>query len=160
MKNIIKVAGILSWFNLIVGCFLIVCGILIGLTSGSILNILLSVLLPTAFVLHSYAALQLKKSIINPNIPLGSQTPIGIRFMGYITLFFALINIFYSVSILLHTQEFVKEIKLPPGSPTNINLIGIFRAGCVIALLFSMSLALNAVLNLRLLRWLMSQPKE
>ncbi|HTS42931.1 MAG TPA: hypothetical protein VMH01_00940 [Puia sp.] len=159
MKNVVKTTGVLSWINLCVGCLLVFCGVLMGIASGNLLNILIFVLLPSAIILHSYASLQLKKSVMNPDIPLGSQTPIGIRFMGYIMLFFSFFNIYSSVSILLHAQEFVREIKLPPGSP-KINLTGVIRAGCTIALLFSVSFAVNAILNLRLLRWYMSQPKE
>jgi len=87
MKNIIKITLILSWFNLVIGSILILSAIFMGLASGNILNILTLVILPSAFVLHSYAALQLRKSILHPEIPLGKQTPVGIRFIGYAALF-------------------------------------------------------------------------
>jgi hypothetical protein len=159
MKNIIKITLILSWFNLVIGSILILSAIFMGLASGNILNILTLVILPSAFVLHSYAALQLRKSILHPEIPLGKQTPVGIRFIGYAALFFAFINIVYAINILGHTQDFVQQVKLPPEA-ANLNVAKLLKFVTAFSLLFSMSIVFNVIINFRLLKWYIIETRE
>lgn len=132
-----------------------------GMVNGSIFAVLTAVVLVSAIVLHSYAALQLRKSIIHPEIPLGNQTPIGIRFIGYIALFFAFVNMINSITIMQHMQEFVQQLKLqmPAGSP-NMDLTKLIRGVSVFALLFSITIVMNVVINFRLLKWYMMETKE
>ena len=130
-----------------------------GLASGNILNILTLVILPSAFVLHSYAALQLRKSILHPEIPLGKQTPVGIRFIGYAALFFAFINIVYAINILGHTQDFVQQVKLPPEA-ANLNVAKLLKFVTAFSLLFSMSIVFNVIINFRLLKWYIIETRE
>ena len=67
-------------------------GGLIGtLMSAGALPMLLSVVLTGSIVLHSYATLQLRKSMLNPEMPLSSQTSGGLRIVGFVALFFAII---------------------------------------------------------------------
>jgi len=152
MKTIIKITAILSWFNLVIGSILVLGGIFMGLAAGGILNILTLIILPSAIVLHSYAALQLKKSILHPDIPLSNQTPVGIRFIGYVALFFAFINIVYAINIFQHTQDFVQLVKLPPEA-ANINVARLLRIATAFSLLYSASIVANVIMNFRLLRW-------
>jgi hypothetical protein len=159
MKNIINVTTILSWINLVIGGLFVLLGILVGLASGNFLNALVLILLPGAIVLHSYAALQLRKSIVRPDIPLDNQTPIGIRFMGYIVLFFALFNIVYGISVLGNIPELAKQVKLPPEA-ANLNVVRLLRFAFVFSLLFSASIAANAIINLRLLKWYIKETRE
>ena len=159
MKNIINVTTILSWINLVVGGLFVLLGVLVGLASGNLLNSLVLILLPGAIVLHSYAALQLRKSIVRPDIPLDNQTPIGIRFMGYIVLFFALFNIIYGISALGNIPELAKQVKLPPEA-AKLNVVRLLRFAFVFSLFFSASIAANAVINLRLLKWYIMETKE
>ena len=92
MKKILILTAVLSWFVLISGSILVLTGLLMATASPGLLGLLTGVFLTSSIVLHSYAAIQLRKSILHPTIPLGRQTPVGIRFMGFASLFFALFN--------------------------------------------------------------------
>jgi hypothetical protein len=74
MKTALKTATILSWINLIIGGILVLGGLFSMLMAPNVMLMLISVVLTGSIVLHSYATLQLRKSIINPDIPLSSQT--------------------------------------------------------------------------------------
>src|ERR1700748_3049830 len=115
MKNELKVATFLSWFNMIVWGLVAVLGILGVILSGN-LSYLVITFLTGVTVLHSYASLQLQKSIKNPAVPLSNQTPIGIRFMGFIALFFGVLYIGDGIGLLQSTPDMVKLLQpqLPP----------------------------------------------
>jgi len=152
MERLTKLTAVLSWFNLVIASIIALVALVSGLAAGNMLYLLMSVLLASAIILHSYAALQLRKSIVAPQIPLAHQTPVGIRFMGYVSLFFACMNLFNSVSIIQHTPDFISQVKLPPGSP-KIDLIALLRGVSVFAIFFSLTIIFNVILNFRLLRW-------
>jgi hypothetical protein len=152
MKRIVQITTVLSWFNLGIGGILVLAGLMMALASGQILSVGTSVVLVSSIILHSYAALKLRKSIIHPDIPLNRQTPTGIRFMGFVALFCSLMiagNAFY---ILQNTREFADQVKLPPEAK-NLNITGLLRGTAVFTLIFAVSILSNVILNLRLLRW-------
>ncbi|PWT77839.1 MAG: hypothetical protein C5B59_02995 [Bacteroidetes bacterium] len=159
MESYTKLTTILSWFNLVIASILVLTGLISSLTMGSIPLLLAVLLLGSAIILHSYACLQLKKSIIHPEIPLGHQTPVGVRFMGYVALFFAFLNLVNSVTALQHTDEFVKQVILPANAP-KVNLRGMLRGVAIFTILFSLTILLNVYLNLRLLRWYQLQTRN
>ena len=158
MKTLMKIVGFLSWFNLIVGAVLILGALLSGIGSGNIVYLLTSIVLVSAIVLHSYAALQLRKSIMHPEIPLGNQTPTGIRFIGFVALFFAFMNIVNSVTILQHTADYAQQIKLPQGAPP-VNLQKVLQVAGIFSLIFSACILSNVILNFNLLRWYRANQK-
>ncbi len=86
MKTVLKISSILSWFNMIVWGIVIVLLVLNILGVGQ-MGILFFPFLLCVIILHSYAALQLHKSIRNPETPLSRQTPTGIRFIGVVAAF-------------------------------------------------------------------------
>jgi hypothetical protein len=102
-------------------------------------------------LLHSYAALQLHKSIKNPAVPLSNQTPVGIRLIGFVALFFGITYFANGIAILQSPGEFVKlmQAQLPQAKFNN----GSLRAGGLFTLLCGLSISLNVFLNFRLLRW-------
>src|SRR5580698_10367156 len=101
MKKEIAVSNILSWANLIISGVLVLFALLSMLVYPGI-QFLVSAVLIGCITLHSYAALQLRKSLLNPNIQLNKQTPVGIRMMGYMALFFAIILSSESVYMMQH----------------------------------------------------------
>jgi hypothetical protein len=153
MKKVLTFTLVLSWINGIVASFFVLFGlIMVVFTSGGA-ALLTSVVLISAVILHSYAAIQLNKTMVNPAIPLNKQTPTAIRFIGLIALLFALLNGSYSIVVLQHAPDFLHQIKMPPGSE-KLPLLAIFRFISFLSLLFSATVALNVFLNLRLLgRW-------
>lgn len=159
MKTILKITNVLSWINLTVGGILVAGGLLSMLSTPNASILLVSVVLTGSIVLHSYAALQLRKSIVHPNIPLNKQTPAGIRFIGFMALFFAMLNIGNAVVIIQNASEVLKQVELP-FKPEGIDLVATIRGVGIFSLLFSIGIAVNVLLNIRLLRWYMAKAQE
>ncbi|HXB43994.1 MAG TPA: hypothetical protein VNV85_08050 [Puia sp.] len=151
MKKILNVSNILSWINLIIGSFLVLCALLTIRTFPP-LAVLISVVLVGCIVLHSHAAMQLRKSILHATIPLSKQTPIGIRVMGYMALFFAIMLFSNAVYLLQNTQQVLKQVQFPK-EMKNVDITGVIRGTSIFLVLFSISVIVNVVLNLRLLRF-------
>lgn len=151
MKTALKVSTVLSWFNLIVWGLIVVFGLLAALTFQSFPMLVVTFVL-SVIILHSYAALKLRKSIMNPAIPLSSQTPIGIRFVGVIASFIGILYLLDGIAILQNPEEYLKLIqdKMTQFKGTSIPAI---RAGAAIAFVLGASIAVNVFLNFRLLRW-------
>lgn len=153
MKNALKVSTVLSWFNLIVWGLFAGLGLLLAFFGGNLAFLTVTVI--TGFiVLHSYASLQLHKSIRNPSIPLSSQTPVGIRFIGFVALFLGVLYIGDGVGLLQSTGDMVKlmEPQLPPQAK-NLNLDKILKEIGVFSLVAGACIAVNVFLSFRLLRW-------
>ncbi|MCO5237117.1 MAG: hypothetical protein M9933_12700 [Chitinophagaceae bacterium] len=159
MKTALKVSGILSWINLVIGGILVIGGLLSMLATPNVSIILVSVVLTGSIVLHSYATLQLRKSILHPEVPLSKQTPVGIRFIGFMALFFAILNIGNAVVIIQNAAEVIQQVELP-FKPEGVNLVAAVKAAGIFSLLFSVGIAVNVLLSIRLLRWYMTREKE
>jgi hypothetical protein len=151
MKNILKISTVLSWFNLVIGCLFTAIGLLIGLSAGNT-PVLIACFLLSAIILHSYAALQLRKSINHPGTPLSAQTPTGIRFIGAIALFFGVAFFANSVSLLRNIPETLKLFPPELHQPKELQIASL-RFGAGFGMLCGLSIALNVMLNFRLLRW-------
>lgn len=158
MQTTLKVSTILSWINIVIGGLLVLMGLL-GVLMAPNLIMLISVVLTGSIILHSYAALQLRKSILNPAVPLSSQTPTGIRFIGFMALFFAILNIGNSIVIMQNAEEAIKQANLPY-QPKGVNLAALVRVVGGFLLLFSIGVAVNVFLSTRLLRWYMFSKEE
>jgi len=161
MKTTLKVATILSWFNLIFWGLINGLLLLGALAAMNMPGLLIAVLM-SAIPLNCYAALKLHRSIRNPLIPLNQQTPMGIRFVGFIALFFGVNSIGDGFALIKNPGEFLDflkdfytkqapEIAQMPAFKS-IGLADMRTAG-VICLILGLCMAVNVVLNLRLLRW-------
>jgi hypothetical protein len=153
MKRALAISNVLSWVNLIAGGILVFLALLLLLTMP-IFPVLLSTVLIGCIVLHSYAALQLRKSILNPSLPLNKQTPVGIRIMGFMSLFFATMALMSSVLTLQNMDQILKQIQTQGSKEMSRDIM--HRAlliSSVFSLLFSLSVIMNVGLNFRLLRW-------
>lgn len=150
MKKVVVLSNILSWFNLIVSGALTLFALLSMLIYPGI-QFLISAVLIGCIVLHSYASLQLRKSILNESISLGRQTPVGIRIMGYMSLFFSIILFSQSVFMLQNAKELLKQAQFPP-QMKNVDVKSFVRGTGIFMLFFSVSVIVNVGLNLRLLR--------
>ncbi|HEX5024973.1 MAG TPA: hypothetical protein VFV68_06860 [Agriterribacter sp.] len=159
MKTALKISTILSWINIVIGGILVIGGLMSMLVAPNASIMLVSVVLTGAIVLHSYAALQLRKSIVHRDVPLSKQTPTGIRFIGFMALFFAILNIGNAVVIIQNAKEVLKQVELP-FKPEGVNMIAAIRAGGIFSLLFSVGIAVNVLLSTRLLRWYLASQQE
>lgn len=153
-----KIATVLSWINLIFWGLVVVLGLLSALIFQS-LGLIVIVFLFSAIVLHSYAALQLQKSIKKPAIPLSSQTPVGIRFVGFFALFFGVIELGNGISTLQDPQEILKMIagQFPQFKGFTVSTM---RMSGVFTLLIGLCITVNVFLNFRLLRWYTFQQQQ
>lgn len=151
MNTALKTATVLSWINLVIGGVLVLGGLISMLMTPNVMIMLISVVLTGSIVLHSYATLQLRKSIINPDIPLSSQTSSGIRMVGFMALFFAILNIGNAVVIIQNAGEAIKQIELPV-MPKNFDLVKAVKIIGIISLVFSIGIVINVMLSFRLLR--------
>jgi len=152
MKKLIQVSAILSWFNLIVSGLFMTLALLAGSFMMGFGNVLIVVVLMGSITLHSYAAIQLRKSLLHPSIPLGRQTGTGIRFMGYIALFLAFMYGSSAYYMLQHSKEFIDQVQLP-AELRNVDLSGTFKKSGIFMMIFSISVVVNVILNFRLYRW-------
>jgi hypothetical protein len=158
MNTTLKVATILSWINIVTGSFLVLI-YLLGMLAMPNVMILIFAVITGSIILHAYATLQLRKSIINPAVPLSSQTPTGIRFIGFIALFFAMLSLGNAVVMIQKAEEVIKMANLPY-VPKGINMVSLLQAFGVIFLLFSIGIAVNVFLSTRLLRWYLMNKEE
>ncbi|HVV05130.1 MAG TPA: hypothetical protein VHC96_12955 [Puia sp.] len=161
MNKILKIATVLTWINMIIWSFFCL-NILFSILSSGATAFLILFVFCSAIVLHSYASLQLQKSLKNPAVPLSSQTSTGIRFIGVVALLLGLLFVIAGIIILTNAtavfkflQDYTKDAQ--PKAPSNeigftltmssVRIIGL----CY--LLIGLSVAINVNLNFRLLRW-------
>lgn len=155
MKNTLKVANILSWFNLFFWGVPLLINLFKALSS---LNpvILGALVLFGSIPLHSYAALQLHKSIRKPEVKLSHNTPAGIRFVGLIALFFGFffllcgtVFIRSAPTLLNLFKEQMTDFK---DAYSGMTVSDLRRVGFIVLGLGLIAI-INVILNLRLLRW-------
>jgi len=151
MRRVLQVSNVLSWINLIFWGLVSFLFLLLGALGGMFPFLVIGFFL-SAVALHSYAALQLHKSLRNPAIPLGGQTPTGIRFIGFVALFFGIGCTINSFTILRNPGESLKLMQSQMAQAKVITIPAI-RTWCLITLMLGLSIVVNVFLNFRLLRW-------
>ncbi len=160
MKTEIKISAILSWINLIIGGMWVFAGLMAVLMMGNMM-MLLPVLLIASIVLHSYASLQLIRSMKDPSVPLSSQTPMGIRMVGFLALFFAVSNIISAVTVWQNAGEFAEKTKESlPEQLKDFDVMPYLKGMVVFLLAFNLGLAINVLISMRLLRRYQRQQAE
>jgi len=154
MRTNLKVASVLTWFNLLWWGLNLITSLPRAFTTG--LPMLLFIVVLASIPLNCYAALQLHKSIRHPSVKLGSQVPVGIRFVGMAAQLCGIGLTLLGVFFLLYTTQLLAIIKDPAVrtegiqeflNPRGIRLIGGFF------LFLGLCIVINVILNFRLLRW-------
>ncbi len=132
-----------------------------SLIRPDMLVVLTSVVLTSAIVLHSHATLQLRKSIIHPDRPLSRNIPGGIRFMGFIALFFAIWNFTNALVALQNAAEIASKLELPPQyKDMHLDLVAIVRVSGIFQLLMSICIMINVIISMRMLRWFIAASQD
>jgi len=154
MKRALKVANVLSWFSVIFIGINVVCGLLLALAGGNPSMILSSVIV-ASIPLHSYAALQLHRSIRRPETKLSHQTPAGIRFVGLVAFLLGALLVIGGAGLLGYAPELYasmakEKVKMPVLGDLTIPVL---REVGGIYLTLGLVVTVNVILNLRLLRW-------
>lgn len=156
MKTVLKIATILTWFNGLLWGLLIV---MMALTAVAVhaVAILIPLILISAIPLNCYAALQLQKSIRQPAFKLSNQTPTGIRFVGFVALFFAIMFVVNGITLTGNAQAAVQLLKEEMAQVKGADLSSItvarIRFFASIAVFLGLCIGVNVLLNFRLLRW-------
>jgi len=153
MKRALKVASVLTWFNLIFWGLMTLFVLLAAPVMGIVA--LVGAVLLSAIPLNCYAALQLHKSIRRPEIRLSHQTPVGIRFIGFVSLFFGLTTVMDQVSNLQQPAKMLTMLKesLPGMKGLEFMTVDTVRIISVVGLVLGLAVVVNVILNFRLLRW-------
>jgi hypothetical protein len=152
MRIVLQISTVLSWINLIVGSYLLLSGLYGAFAVHDVKIMLTVVVFIGAIVLHSYAAIQLRKSIIRPNKPLSRETPIGIRFFGFMSIFCSFVFVATGTFILQNLAQVAKDLTLPFNSK-NIDVKSFLPGIGIFILIFGVTIAVNVIVNLRLLKW-------
>lgn len=161
MKITLKIASVLTWFNLVFWG-LITCVLLLAVLSSMYIPFLIVPVLMSAIPLNCYASLSLHKSIRRPSLPLSSQAPVGIRFVGFIALFFGISGFCSGFEVVGNAKDILVSVKeqfaqmkdMPQVQQQYKNLsVADIRNMGISALILGSFIVINVVLNLRLLRW-------
>lgn len=145
------IALVLSWIILVLGCLFLLFGLLAAMTTRD-MRVFTVFIIFAAIPLHSYAALQLRKSILHNNIPLAGQTRFGLRVAGFVALFIGFLSVMSGLGPLSNPEEYLKQWnELMPNAKNVYTRNMVFAAG-IISLIFSLAIIVNVVINLRLLR--------
>lgn len=167
MNSVLKTATVLSWINIVITGFILVFGLFNLLLMPNLYAFLILIVLPASIILHSYATLQLRRSILDPNIVLDNQTPVGIRMIGFIALFFAILCISLVIPSIQSASELATQA--PEELITKMKKVGvdyvayisaILRLVGIFILFFAVSVATNVFLSIRLLRWYLGGKPE
>jgi hypothetical protein len=159
MKTILKIATVLTWFNIIVWGAVVTSGLLGALAQGQMLYVAAAVLL-SSIPLNCYASLKLQRSIRYSNIPLSHETPVGIRFVGLMAFFIGIIYLGAGLLIISDPKSILDAMKEMPAKLSGVTPEEMASMGKVIVLslgvilvVLGLLVAVNVNLNLRLLRW-------
>jgi hypothetical protein len=159
MKTTLKIAAVLTWFNIIVWGGM-VAALILGVLATGMFPLLAGVVLLSSIPLSCFAGLKLHGSIRNPTVPLSHQTPAGIRFVGLMAMFFGIYFIFSGISLLAnpkaaleYLQQAIADMPVKP-LPRAVELEKYFVVGgASISIVLGILIAGNVILNMRLLRW-------
>ncbi len=155
MKSTLQAAKILTWLNLIVWGGMLAFMLLFGL-AARVAPMIIAVFLFSAIPLHSYASLKLQKSIRHTQIKLNNQTPVGVRFIGFVALFFGLATVANAYFILADPKTTLDSMKASMADTKGITpdeLMAVLKVVAVFIMLMGLSVVINVILNMRLLRW-------
>jgi hypothetical protein len=157
MKTAQNVGRILAVFNLIIWGILLAGPLLGALVSFNALVLVMLVLF-AAMPLHSYAALQLQKSLRHPEIKLNQQTPVGIRFVGLIALFIGFFMALCGFLVLKDAREWLPLMKEQMASLNKQQDLSMITVGYLqgmggFLLIAGLMAIASVLLHLRLLRW-------
>ncbi|HWB94341.1 MAG TPA: hypothetical protein VG605_20950 [Puia sp.] len=155
MKTTRVIAWILAWFNLIFWGIPVISSLIQSLASPNPLILVILVFF-AAIPLNSFAALQLHRSIRNPQVKLNHQTPVGIRFVGTFALCVGGIIAVSGIIITQSAKDLLpvwKEQMAQYKQPESMATVGGLQDMGILMVVLGLAAIVNVVLNMRLLRW-------
>jgi hypothetical protein len=157
MKTAQTVGRALAVINLVIWSILLAGPLLSALVSFNTLVLVMLVLF-AAIPLHSYAALQLQKSLRHPEVKLNQQAPVGIRFVGLIALFIGFFISLCGGLLCRGANEWLplmKEQMVSFNKQQDVSMltVGYLQAMGAFLLIAGIMAVANVLIHLRLLRW-------
>ena len=146
----------LSIISLLIAGFFTLIMLLALLVTPALSAVLIFVLLTGSVVIHSVLSLSLQQSLKDPAKPLKSNTPGGIRIMGFMAIFYAVMLITNGIYGLIHLDEMLQEAmkQLPKNQPVpSVQAMRSLMTGLVIVLvLHAAGVLVNCALSFGYLR--------
>jgi len=146
----------LSIISLLVAGFFVLIMLLALLVTPALSAVLIFVLLTGSVVIHSVLSLSLQQSLKDPAKPLKSNTPGGIRIMGFMAIFYAVMLITNGIYGLIHLDDMLQEAmkQLPKSQPApSLQAMRSLMTGLVIVLvLHAAGVLINCALSFGYLR--------
>jgi uncharacterized membrane protein len=154
LKKVLQLSGVLTWINLIISAILVFFALASGLLMVGLAATITPIVMWGSVIVHSYAVLQLRKSLIH-GAPLQQQTAIGIRFIGWVAIFIAVIWAATGMMAIQNAkevaQQLTQQVQLPP-EYKNIDMSNFARGIGAFFLFLSFCVITNVIINIRLLR--------
>ncbi|HEU4555397.1 MAG TPA: hypothetical protein VFS25_21285 [Chitinophaga sp.] len=109
----------LSVISLLVAGFFVLMMLFALMFTAALSPVLIFMLLTGAVVIHSVLSLSLQQSLKDPSRPLKANTPGGIRIMGFMAIFYAVMLITNGIYGLAHMNEILQDAmkQLPKNQP-------------------------------------------
>lgn len=136
----------LSVINLLIAGFIVLMFLLSLLFMPAMPPVLIATLLTGAVVIHNLLSIGLQQSLKDPLRKLKASTPGGLRIMGFMAIFYAVMVITYGTVALRHMEELLPHLvqQMPKSQPvpsiesmrsmmTGISIVMILHAIAVLA---------------------------
>ncbi|KAA2244464.1 hypothetical protein F0L74_00330 [Chitinophaga agrisoli] len=147
----------LSIVNLLIAGFFVLMMLLALLFMVALSPVLIFMLLTGAVVIHSVLSISLQQSLRDSSRPLKTNTPGGIRIMGFMAIFYAVLLISNGFVGLSHMDEMLTEVlKQMPKSqpvPTIKDLRGMMTGLIIFLLIHALGVLVNCALSFTFLKY-------
>lgn len=146
----------LSTVNLLIASFFLFIMLMALLMMPSLTPILIFALITGAVVIHSILSLALQKSLVNPEVPLKSNTPGGIKIMGFMAMFYGILLVTNGWVGLTNLDEMLnqtmKQMPKQQPAPDMATMRSLLRGFLIFFLIHAAGVIANCALSFSLLR--------
>jgi len=162
----------LSVINLLIAGFLVLM-LVLGLLFARVMSpMLIFMLLTGATVIHSLLSIGLQQSLKDPSRKLKASTPGGLRIMGFMAIFYAVLVITYGTVFLRHMDEILPQMmqevpkmvqQMSKGQPApSIEYMRAMMTGLsIVMILHAAAVLVNCALSFSYLRhWQETHPEQ
>lgn len=146
----------LSIINLLIAGFLVLMLLLGLLFMPAMSPVLIFMLLTGAVVIHSFLSIGLQQSLKDPARKLKSSTPGGLRIMGFMAIFYAVLLITNGIFVLRNIEEMLPQLvqQMPKSQPAPSlqSLRGMMTGFIIVLILHAAAVLVNCALSFTYLR--------
>lgn len=155
----------LSIINLLIAGFFILMLLLALLFMPAMSPVLIFMLLTGAVVIHSLLSIGLQQSLKDPARKLKASTPGGLRIMGFMAIFYAVLLITNGIFGLNHIDEMLQQAmqQMPKSQPAPSlqSMRGLMTGLIIVLILHAAAVLVNCALSFSFLRqWQGTHPEK